>query len=374
MRQTPVIFILIITATIGCRQSYAPPVIAHPPNYLVVEGLIENNGEDTTFFTLTRTTALSDTSAYSPERGARVTIEDSSSNIYSLYETKPGIYYYPPFTFNKNTKYRLHILTGTRDEYASDYVPLVSNPPIDSISWKRSDDPLHLGVTLYASTHDPQNNTHYYRWSCDETWQFHVKYNANITYVNNAVAFFIDTFYVCWRSDSSNSIFLASSTQLAQDLIYQAPLQLIPLNSQKLQMKYSVLVRQYALTKDAFNWWQILQKNTENIGTIFGAQPSANPGNIHCLNDTSQLVIGFIGGGNTQKQRIFISNDQVQPWTYDDDCPYVIVGLSGIPRLIHDGYLLYKPDGNGSGLYDAAHNYCVNCTLSGTNKQPSFWQ
>lgn len=371
MKKTPFIFVILITVATGCRQTYTPPVIAHPPSYLVVEGFIENNSEDTTFFSLSRTTVLGDTSAFLPERGAGVTIEDSTGNTWSLSEIRPGIYGYPPFPFNTNTKYRLHIVTGGRDEYASDYVPLVSNPPIDSISWKRSDDPLHLGVTLFANTHDPQNNTHYYRWSCNETWQYHVKFFATWTYINNAPAPFIDTFYICWRSDNSPNVALASSTQLAQDVIYQAPILLIPLNSQKLQMRYSVLVRQYALTKEAFNWWQILQKNTENIGSIFGVQPSANTGNIHCLNDTSQQVIGFIAGGNTQKQRIFISNDQVQPWTYDDDCFDTLVSAGKIQQFLNSGFLLFRVEGPSS--FRISHNYCVNCTLTGTNKQPSFW-
>lgn len=370
MRQAPVIFIFIISVTIGCRQSYLPPAIAHPPSYLVVEGFIESNGQDSTIFALSRTTPLSDTN-YSPEPGANVTIEDSTGNTWPLSEVRTGWYARPPYAFPNNNKYRLHIITGTHDEYASDYVPLVSNPPIDSISWKRSDDPLHLGVTLYANTHDPQNNTHYYRWSCDETWQFHVKYYANWTYRNNTVTSFIDTSYVCWRSDKSNSFTLATSIQLAQDVIYQAPILLIPLNSQKLQMRYSVLVKQYAMTKDAFIWWQLLQKNTENIGSIFGIQPSANPGNIHCLNDSAKLVVGLVGGGNTQKQRIFISTDQVQPWTYDDDCPTLVIGFNMIPQYLRDGYLLYNVVNPGAAA--VAHNYCVNCTLSGTNKPPSFW-
>jgi hypothetical protein len=371
MKQALPISILAIAVISGCRQTYEPPIVKNPPGYLVVEGLIETNGADSTFFTLSRTVPFSDTSAYAPERGATVTIEDSTGNSYPLTEINAGTYAYPPYPFGNNTKFRLHIFTGTRDEYASGYVPLVSNPPIDSISWIRSEDPLHYGVTIFASTHDPQNNTRYYRWSCNETWQFHVKYEANLAFVNNTVVPFTDTFYMCWKSDNSTSIALASSTQLAQDVIHEAPLLLVPLNSQKLQVEYSVLVNQYALTKEGFNWWQIMKKNTEEIGTIFGVQPSANIGNIHCLTDTAQKVIGFVGGCNTQKKRIFITNEQVLPWNYEDDCPYITVGRRDIPQFISSGYLLYQMNGLA---YNVAHNYCVNCTLLGTNKQPSFWQ
>jgi len=361
---------MLLLPAIACKQSYVPPVITRPPNYLVVEGWIESNGSDSTFFTLSRTVRL-DSNVYTPETGATVVLEDSAQNTYPLQQIQPGKYSYPPFTFKPGTGYRLRITTGGK-EYASAYVPLTNNPPIDSISWKRSDDPLHLGLTLYASTHDPKNNTRYYRWSCDETWQYHVKFFATWTYINNAPAPFIDTFYTCWRSDNSANLALATSAQLAQDVIYQAPIQMIPLNSQKLQIKYTVLVRQYALTKEAFNWWQILQKNTESIGSIFGVQPSANPGNIRCLTDTSQQVLGFVGGGNTQTQRIFITNDQVKPWTYVDDCFDTVINAGKMQQFLNSGFLLFRVE--APGAFRISHNYCVDCTLTGINKPPSFWQ
>ena len=371
MRPVSIILLFAIAVATGCRQSYEPPVIAHPPGYLVVEGFVCNDGQDSTFFNISRTVPLSDTSLFTPVTDATVTLEDSTGRVYPLAQTLKGAYFFPPYPFSNTTKYRLHFHEG-KDEYASDYFPLVANPPIDSITWERSNDPLHLGVTISATTHDPQNNTHYYRWSCEETWKFHVKYEANITYVNNRVqALTINNMYFCWQSDNSHGIVLASSTQLSQDVIYKTPLVLIPLNSQKLQIKYSVLVKQYALTKEAYNWWQVLQKNTEQIGSIFGVQPSANKGNIHCLTDTSQQVIGFAGGGNIRRQRIFIDNDQVQPWLYDDDCIKVTIGPGEIPLYLNSGYLLYE---SAAPSYNASHNYCVDCRLTGTNIQPSFWQ
>jgi hypothetical protein len=371
MRPAAFILLLAIAATTGCRQNYAPPVIAHPPGYLVVEGFVCNDGIDSTVFNISRTVPLSDTSVYTPASNLNVQLEDSTGGVYPLIPQKNGAYSYPPWPFPNVTKYRIHFFEG-KNEYASDYFPLVPNPPIDSISWSRSDDPLHLGVTISATTHDPQNNTRYYRWSCEETWKYHVKYYSYIYYDGSRVqALTNNNKYYCWKTDNTTGIALASSTQLSQDVIYQAPLLFIPLNSQKLQIKYSVLVKQYALTKQAYDWWQILRKNTEQIGGIFGVQPSANPGNIHCLTDTNQQVLGFAGGGNIRYQRIFISNDQVQPWDFEDDCAKTTIGAGDIPLYINSGYLLYEKATIG---YNASHNYCVDCTLTGSNIQPSFWQ
>lgn len=371
MQRALVISLLATAVTLGCRQTYAPPAVANPPHYVVVEGFICNDGLDPTSFNLSQTTALSDTSVYTPITDAHVMIEDSTGGVYPLSQGQNGTYYYPPFTFTNQTKYRLHFYTGTKEEYASDYFPLVANPPIDSINWVRRFNAPYEGVTIYANTHDPQNNTHYYRWSCEETWEFHVKYNATIFWDGNGVQPFLNTKYYCWKSDNSHGIVLASSDRLSSDIIYEAPIIQIPLNSQKLQIKYSVLVKQYAITKEAFDWWGILQKNTEQIGSIFGVQPSANKGNIHCISDTTLQAIGFVGGGNIRQQRIFISNDEVQPWDYEDGCSDTKIGKGEIQFYINGGFLLYGTDGPA---FKVSYDYCVDCTLTGTNIKPSFWQ
>jgi hypothetical protein len=364
-----------LIASLGCKQTYLPPAVAHPPNYLVVEGFIDANARDTTTFTLSRTTQL-DSPRYVPETGATVTIEGSDNSSQSLREYVAGAYGAPLSTLDNSTSYRLHIVTATGKQYASDYVPLVSSPPIDSISWQRLNNEVHQGIQIYANTHDPQNNTHYYRWDYKDTWEFRSYYFATVQYIpgQGIVPYSPNTISVCWRSSVPPSIYLGTSTQLSQDLIYHAPLVLIPLNSQQISVRYSILVKQYALTKDAFAWWQMLQKNTEQIGSIFGVQPSTNKGNIRSLTDTTEQVLGFIGGGTVQSQRIFISIDQVFPWAYIPDCEYQ--KSANLPDSIKFwysiGYLPWMLDKRNNQVY-WAYKTCVDCTLTGTNVKPAFW-
>jgi hypothetical protein len=376
MRTTANIFFfclsLVILAGTACKQIYAPPAVAHPPDYLVVEGFIENNGVDSTLFTLSRTTKA-DTSEYIPELGAMCTIEGSDNSIRQLGEVGKGIYGAPLTGFNSNTNYRLHINTTRGKQYASDYVPLVKNPPIDSISWKRLDNAVYQGIQIYANTHDPQNATHYYRWEYQETWEFHSSFFATVRYIpgTGIIPYSPNTINTCWKSDPSTGILLATSTQLAQDVIYEAPLVLVPLNSQQINWRYSILVKQYALTAAAFNWWQVLSKNTEQIGSIFGVLPSVNPGNIRCLTDTNEMVLGYVGGGNSTSQRIFITIDQVRPWSYDPDCPDIQPDKNySLQDLLGMGYLPWQSSPSGTFL---SYPRCVDCTLTGTNIRPSFW-
>jgi hypothetical protein len=363
-----------LLTSLACRQTYTPPAVANPPNYLVVEGFIDTNPGDTTMFTLSRTIKL-DTNTHVPESGATVTVEGTDNSSFPLIEMSGGKYRAPLNTLNYNNSYRLHIKTTLGKEYASDYVPLVATPPIDSISWKRLETDVHQGIQIYANTHDPQNKTHYYRWDYTETWQFDMPYHAVIKFIpgTGIVPYSPNTISTCWKNDSAASILLGTSTQLSQDLIFEAPLVLVPLGSQQISVRYSVLVTQYSLTKEAFNWWQILQKNTEQIGSIFGVQPSANQGNLHCLTDAAELVLGFVSGGGVRSQRIFITKDQVLPWNYNNNCSDTPVAgdLKTLTEWYTAGYLPWTFGLNNSVMMSSAT--CVDCTITGSNHRPLFW-
>ena len=43
-------------------------------------------------------------------------------------------------------------------------------------------------------------------------------------------------------------------------------------------------------------------------------------GNIHCLTDPNEAVIGYVEITQEQTQRIFIFNSQVSGWNYNPGC------------------------------------------------------
>ena len=63
-----------------------------------------------------------------------------------------------------------------------------------------------------------------------------------------------------------------------------------------------------------------MKKNTEQTGSLFDPQPSQLSGNIHCLTDPNELVIGYVEITQEQTQRIFISSSEVSDWHYDPGC------------------------------------------------------
>jgi Domain of unknown function (DUF4249) len=391
MKMIVVAFLLLLTAE-GCIQKFMPSLNSTPTGYLVVEGII-NSGGGPASVTLTRTTNLSDTSKVA-ESGAMVQVEGNDNSIYLFIGQGNGVYGIPQLGLNSTLLYRLRIKTEAGEEYLSDFAPVETTPLIDSINWQLKTS----GVQIYANTHDPQHNAHYYKWDFVETWEYHSSFpkqlNYDTPYVSPtgtpyiSVAYYpggTDTsIYTCWQSDESTEILLASTIALSSDVITDFPITYIPQTSIKLTNEYSILVNQYALTADAYNFLQLLKSNTEETGSIFSPQPSLLQGNIHSLTNPGETVVGYVGFCSVQSERIFIYNAQFPvSWSqYNPGCTQDSV-------YIEDPYNSYYPQEQIQsaivrGLiptisidinrFLAAPAMCVDCTLTGTNQKPTFWQ
>jgi hypothetical protein len=371
------IVILCITLSVACKEAYVPPVISSNNRYLVVEGFI-NNGADSTQFHLTRSYKLDDSASLQPELHAALTVEGKDNSSYPLVELGNGYYASPGLALNNALQYRLLIRTADGKQYVSDFVDLKTSPPIDSISWVRNND----GLQIYCNAHDDQKASRYYRFQYDETWQFNAVFYSTLEYVHDSLKNRpFNNMYTCWKTVSSTNILLASTARLSKDVV-QMPLVLVPSNSWMISIKYSIIVRQYVLTPDAYDFWSNLQKNSEQIGSIFSPEPFQTRGNIHSLSDSSELVIGYVSAGTMRQQRIFLTPYEIPDWiygTYDDACrPTSIPNLPDSLRqwLSGFGYLPidYDPStGGGAARVNVTFTSCADCTQIGSNVKPYFW-
>lgn len=384
----------------GCKQAFFPPLEKANVFPLVVDGVILN-GNDSTIINLSRTEPLTDSAfAPTPESGAQVNIIGTSGDTYQLTEQQPGKYVTASLSLSTAETYQLKIVTTSGNIYLSDSIPIRPTPPIDSVSWSNYSGAVHIFVT----THDPTGNTRYYRWLFAETWQYHSAYFSKLVYENGALYprtpdQYVDT---CWTTLNSTNIFVGTSAALAEDLVYQQPLivdslmvyyyppniQLTyPAESPKFNQEYSILVSQFALTEDAYNYWNNLKQVTEQLGTIFSAEPSAEvSGNVHNISNPHEIVLGYVSASTLQQKRIFINHYQLFLGTAPDPplgCGETAV-FANTPYLIN--YDFSKPSiitpidsvfDQFTGAYlgiSGAATYCVNCEASGgTRIRPSFW-
>jgi hypothetical protein len=377
-----VAFICLIWA---CKKPYSPNIVNSPNSYLVVEGVI-NSGNDSTIIKLSKTVNISGNVNSALVNGATVTVETEGGASYNLLPVGSGYYVTTGLNLDVTKKYRLHIGTADSKEYASDYVPVKSTPPVDSIGFVIKNNQ----VQLYVNAHDVTNNTRYYRWSYDETWRFHAKYESifDADHVLQTIIPRKQSVYYCFAGDKSSTIVLGSSAKLTQDVVFQAPLTTIPAASEKIELRYSILLKQYALTKDAYQFWENLKKNTEQLGSIFDAQPSQLIGNIHNLKDASEPVIGYISVTNIQTKRIFIDNaDLPHTWitAYPYDCgPPDSAFYSDPHRMGENTVKDFIINGGTNAVaeitsknsvvgYTYSSVQCTDCTIRGRVQVPSFW-
>jgi hypothetical protein len=377
-----------ILLVFSCREKYTPNLNEPANSYLVVEGFI-NNGPGPTTITLTRSTKLEDLKTIVPEPKATVRVEGKqNTTAFMLVETAPGIYTHPHLSLNANDEYRLYIKTSAGKEYVSDYSAVRSTPDIDEVSWDRKDG----GVQIHTSTHDASGKTKYYQYKYEETWEFHSKYTQTLKLrlgptgkilgvgFKDSTTFGIDSAQlICWKTLNSTNISIASSEKLTQDVISKFPLVFIEQGSVKLSVLYSINVKQYAASQQGFRFLEQLKKNTEQMGTIFDAQPSDNTGNIHCLTNKDEIAIGFVEVSQEKTKRIFISNTQLSNWKYDSGCqPEIMVANIPLDLGVNAGgltltnVLIWSPTAGIDSVGFASQN-CVDCRFTGSSKKPTFW-
>ncbi|MES2110273.1 MAG: DUF4249 domain-containing protein [Bacteroidota bacterium] len=379
------IFLLMAISIMACKKPYNPKVIDSPKSYLVVEGVINTN--DTTAIKISRTVNISNSHTINPV-AANVSIESDVGESYPLYQTAAGIYTLAGIQLDGTHKYRLNITTlDNENQYRSDFVAVKDAPAIDSVGFKITG----KGIQIYTNTHDPANHTRYYRYDYLETWKFHSAYSSSWKSDGSSIVPRPpeEQVFYCFKSNASSSIILGSTAKLKQDMLVQLPVTEIESTSEKIELKYSILLRQYALTAEAYKFWETLKKNTEQLGSIFDAEPTQLAGNIHNINDNSDVVIGFISAGAVSLKRVFIANEQlpagfmtVYPYQcaldssfYDEHGSHAnTVQLNLVTGLEVPVSAIFSTAGPSPAGFLGSDALCVDCTLRGTTKQPDFWQ
>ncbi len=372
-----------VISFMACKKPYNPPALTGNGSYLVVEGVV-NSGADSTVIKLSRTVNIASKVTANPELHAVVTVESDQGANFPLTEIANGKYVSAGLNLNNSRTYRLSIKTSDNKQYQSDLVPVLVTPPIDSIGFNIITLPV-TGIQIYVNTHDLSNTTKYFRWDYDEAWTFHAKYISYYVSTGSALAIRLPSQAItyCYTNDVSSDIVLGTSAKLQQDIIYQAPIVFIASTSEKIETEYSILLRQYALTPDAYNFWINLKKNTEQLGSIFDAQPSQLEGNIHCITNPSEPVIGYISACAVSSKRVIISNLQLPAWlpTYPYSCeqdtdkkPYDIYN----DLVLDSGHFIPTgpPPINGAlpSIFYYSTRECADCTIRGSIIPPPFFK
>jgi hypothetical protein len=365
-----IIVSIIILITGSCITQFLPET-DEDPELLVVEGIITDQPEANTV-KLSRSMPLGKLAVVKPLNGCTVSIRDDLGNLYMLTESEPGIYITDKMTFQGvvGRKYTLHVSTNNSmaHNYSYESMPMEMRevPPIDTLYYEKvvikerdeSSGPQE-GCQVYLNTHDSKGLCKYYRWDYSETWKFTLPY-----YVPNQI---------CWITNNSDVINIKNTSVLSEDRITRFPLKFISNETDRLNERYSILVNQYSVSEDEFTYWEKLRNISEEIGGLYDIIPSSIPGNLYCIEDPAEQVLGYFSVSAKTSERIYIDVNLRGAINLYRECPAdtlsyndPILGLdSSVWVIVDDPY-------NGFKIITYTKG-CADCTVRGTTIKPDFW-
>lgn len=371
------VILSILFFSLACKKPFIHDGITESPSLLVVEGVINTAGQTTIY--LSRTLKLADKLKASSEIKAKVQVEGQNNTVFPLTETAAGTYSAPQMNLNPNQQYRLRIKTTSGKEYLSDLMTVRTTPAIDSVNWEKTTE----GVKIYVNAHDSQNNTKYYQWDYQETWEIRSSaYSENI--YKNGVMVARDqnemlALFTCYVTEKSTGLLIASTAKLSSDVVHRFPLVTIQNRAEKLDVRYSILTKQYAIGQEAFEYLSIMKRNSEQQGSIFDIQPSEINGNIKCISNPNEMVIGFMTISGIMEKRIFINYTQVPGWNFNMNCGTLTVPnrKDSLDAYFKDGKNLVTISNLGASgkieTYNGSTANCLDCRLKGSSIKPAFW-
>jgi hypothetical protein len=369
----------------GCIYEYNPEMEGSS-GVLVINGRVTDR-EGYQYIEISRSSAPYDPDSEQLVSGYGIEIQDDEGNRFPGSEMEPGLYacwmdqeYLAP-----GRSYRL-IVTGDRGRvYVSDFDELLACPDIDSITWEiqeqqTADPDINFrGVQFFVNTDCSGEYARHFRWELEETWEYHSTYPIYIYYVGYITHFdniSYDLFY-CWETDSIPSIFTYSTRNLTSGLIRNYPLNFVSNQSDRFSVKYSLLVKQFSLGQEAYEFWHILDEQSKQSGELYETQPAQISGNIRPQDQGGETVLGLFYATSIKEKRIFLkppvgySSPDCEPYDTDDLKEFLKFLLAFNPSMQYPIYLLEVDMGD----YRYVEQECFDCRLrGGTTEPPDFWE
>lgn len=365
----------------GCIEEFEADIPDEDSNLLVVEGSICANRINK--FTLSHTQGVN--SSYEPNMvwGARVSIYGTDGSEF-VANQENGYYACWIGTLNPDTEYYLHI-EYDGEVYESEPQKPLRTEAIADVSGTQDTPESGIDVLITPDTPFDPDQTNYYSWTYDETWEVHSDYSTHMyfdteimkrVYKNNLFP------EVGWIDATGSTIMVGASTNYDGQHIQRLKLYDIDRSNERVYYMYSGIVYQRAITKAEYEYELARRQAGSEMGGLFTPQPSALPTNIHCLT-SNKRVIGFVGCSlNTSEYRFFLNakdfsiyypqRDDAREWfenLSDEDCC----------RMVEKGMYLCEWD----EIYDHgalivktawAYDFQLDVRFKGAYiEKPDFW-
>lgn len=338
---------------------------------LVVDGNIIS--DSTVVFFLSRTFSLDETVppyGYNQINAAVGVVGNDGSRIEAT-SIGDGQYRAEIGVLNKDVSYHIEI-QYEGDTYTSEPQRPLETAPIEAVTFEQPED--YGDIYICLSTKAPETDEpQHYLWTYEEDWEVRTEFYCKWFYdpATGGVTVYEKAPYAQgWVHHEQDKTLVGSTESNAENRLKNKRIYSIPSNSLKVSYYYSTLMKQRALSKGEFEYYECKAKLSEEMGGIFTPQPSELPTNITCSNP-DKPVIGYVGVNmNVSRKRIYISTEEVQ-YKNEVDCRLAESEGKSMEEMYMAGYRIAFFD---QVSYAWALPTCTDCReLGGTPNKPSFW-
>lgn len=275
MKLKSYISLLIMTLCLSCEYPYDIDTgVLGDQNILVIESFIRS--DDISSIRLKEVFSLHGYSSSGiPEDSYDAWIEDEYGNIFNIYQTR-GI--------NTDVKYRLHVQMEDGRKYESDFITLTQTPEIEKVDvFRDASDNRYFYINLDNRGFDSK----FFKWNIKESCTIFippVDENDHGSYYTNGP--FLTTTLGDLRYTETDQVeyYTLTSHLMGSGML--------------VGVHYIIEIEQCSLESEAYLFWKLMEKNSNDIGGLFGSMPSEIPTNIRCTTHPNERVIGFVTGGN----------------------------------------------------------------------------
>jgi len=373
--------LIILVAMFSCIEPFTPDLGESATDKYVVYGQLTN--EEGYQYVKISLSSKVDEPAFIPLRSCRVDILDDKGHTYGMNESEAGIYriWMSSSDLKPGTSYQIRVVTPSGVEIVSDFDQMPVSPPVDSLWYTVEEGPPDNpardlpGIQFHLDLDAGGTGSHYFRWELTETWERHATY-PKIWWYDGRIHQTDPpdySLFICYNTEQIKNIYTLSTANLAANRYQAFQLNYVGNNSSRLAIMYSLLVRQYAMSRAAYEYWDQLRVNSNNQGGLYEKQPIRVRGNLEVVNAPGKEVLGTFNAVSVQEKRIFVNDVPGLELDYESLChPPYILDRGGLEASRGADRILYFLILHGAiRPIDAA---CVDCTkLGGTTEKPDYW-
>lgn len=374
--------ILSLCSLFGCKDRFLPNTIFDGPK-LVVDGMIDNQPGPYTV-TLSRSLQLGKTE-FKPYEDCKVIIRDDAGNQERLTEKAPGLYKTRENGIQGvvGRSYQIHIETPDGVVYESDFQKMKASTPIDSIYTKKEldlsrteDNPDIPGYRFYVDTkRAPKENT-YLLWQMEETYEYTSDYHLEAVFTMGQIHYSVNRtrLYRCWKTRNVHAFYTAHTSNLADPVIKNQPLHFVGTDTKRLQVRYSLLLHQYAIGKEAYDYWNSLENQMSEEFYLYSSQPYQVEGNVARAGNPDKPALGYFTVGSVESKRIYVERPPFE-FYYEVCQPVPDISSLAYRRANDDSIYLTYSNFQGDLVLSIASKGCIDCRSEGGElNKPDFWE